>query len=57
MIPPTLYLIFSSGTIAIAKAPADSAALLDAGLIQTVMVGKTLCYCIAKSGYEKVVRL
>ena len=52
-----LWLIFSAGTLPIAKAPADCAALVDAGLIQTVMVGKIPCYCVAPEGFKKVVRL
>lgn len=57
MIPATLWLIFSAGTIAISKAPADCAALYAAGLIQHVMVGKIPCYCVAPAGFGKVVRL
>lgn len=57
MIPATLWLIFSAGTVPVSKAPADCAALLDSGLIQHVMVGKIPCYCVAPAGYIRVVRL
>lgn len=57
MIPAALWLIFSAGTLPVAKAPAACAALFDAGLIQITQVGKIPCYCVAPAGYAKVVRL
>lgn len=57
MIPAALWLIFSAGTLPIAKAPAECAALFDAGLIMMTMVGKVACCCVAPAGYAKVVRL
>jgi hypothetical protein len=52
-----LLLIFStSGGIPVAKAPEGCAALYDQGLIQ-IAPGKIPCYCVAKAGYEKMVRL
>lgn len=57
MIPAALWLIFSAGTLPVAKAPTDCIALLDAGLIMMTMVGKIPCYCVAPKGYGKVVRL
>ena len=51
-----LWLIFSSGGIEVAKAPAACSALLDQELIQ-IRPGKIPCYCVAPKGYAKVVRL
>lgn len=55
-IPALLWLIFSSGGIEVAKAPATCTALLDQGLIQ-VRPGKIPCYCIGPAGYARIVRL
>lgn len=57
MIPAALWLIFSAGTLPVAKAPAACSALFDQGLIMTTMVGKVACYCVAPAGYARVVRL
>lgn len=57
MIPAALWLVFSAGTLPIAKAPAECGVLLDSGLIMMTMVGKIACYCVAPEGYAKVVRL
>ena len=55
-IPAMLWLIFSSGGIEVAKAPASCTALLDQGLIQ-VRPGKLPCYCVGPLGYARIVRL
>jgi len=57
MIHAALWLIFSAGTVPVAKAPAECVALYDAGLIQVIQVGKVACYCVAPEGYRRVVRL
>ena len=51
-----LWLIFSSGGIEVAKAPAACSALLDQELIQ-IRPGKIPCYCIGPLGYARFVRL
>ena len=51
-----LWLIFSTGSIEVAKAPPACTALLDQGLIQ-VRPGKIPCYCVAPLGYARIVRL
>jgi len=51
-----LWLIFSTGEIDVAKAPAECAGLLDQDLIQ-VRPGKIPAYVIAPRGYARIVRL
>lgn len=51
-----LWLIFSTGSIEVAKAPPACSVLLDQGLIQ-VRPGKIPCYCIGPLGYARIVRL
>ena len=51
-----LWLIFSAGSIEVAKAPPACSVLLDQGLIQ-IRPGKIPCYCVGPLGYARIVRL